>query len=51
LSCLERGIEFPGDDTLPNMAGYLILLLAYEAWDAKPKPYETGTVKLNEEHI
>jgi hypothetical protein len=38
LSCLERGIEFPVDDTLLNMAGYLILLLAYEAWDAKLKP-------------
>lgn len=32
LSRLVRGKEFPGDDTLVDLAGYLVLLLAARGW-------------------
>jgi hypothetical protein len=30
LSRLARGSEFPGDDTIVDLAGYLVLLMAHD---------------------
>jgi len=30
LSRLDRGREFPGDDTIVDLAGYLVLLMAHD---------------------
>ena len=35
LPRLKQGHEFPGDDTVKDLAGYLIILIAYDK-------YETG---------
>jgi hypothetical protein len=38
LSRLMRGHEFAGDDTVRDLAGYLLLLLVYRSTDEEAKP-------------